>query len=129
MTKTSRPAPGTIAWHDLTAKDAGTLRDFYAHVTGWRPEPVDMGSYEDFNMCLADGSGSAAGICHARGSNPDLPAQWLMYIVVAELDSSLETCRRKGGQVVSGPRHIGEARFAVIRDPAGAVCALYQPAP
>jgi uncharacterized protein len=35
---------GTVAWHDITVPDAERLRDFYAAVVGWRPEPVDMGA-------------------------------------------------------------------------------------
>ncbi len=42
--------PGTIGWVDLTVDDASGLRDFYARVAGWKPEPVPMGGYDDFNM-------------------------------------------------------------------------------
>ena len=117
---------GTIGWHDLTVADAEGVRDFYQRVVGWEPSPVDMGEYSDFNMLDGDGV-PAAGVCHARGSNADLPAQWLMYIVVADVDASAAGCVEGGGEVVSGPRGVGEGRMCVIRDPAGAVCALYQP--
>ena len=123
------PEIGTIGWQDLTVPDAEKVRDFYAAVVGWRTESVDMGGYADFNM-IAPGSGKAvAGVCHARGVNGDLPAQWLLYLIVADLDASLAACRARHGAVVAGPREMGGARFAVIRDPAGAVAALYQPAP
>lgn len=116
---------GTIGWHDLTVADAEGVRDFYQRVVGWAPSPVDMGGYSDFNMLDGDGV-PAAGICHARGPNADLPSQWLLYIVVDDLDDSVEACVDGGGEVVSGPRGAGEGRICVIRDPAGAVCALYQ---
>lgn len=120
--------PGTIGWHDLTVDDASGVRDFYASVVGWRPEPVDMGGYEDFNMRLPNRQEAVAGVCHARGTNEGLPAQWLLYVVVEALDESLERCRELGGEVVAGPRGLGGSRYAVIRDPAGAACALYEPA-
>ena len=69
------------------------------------------------------------GICHARGCNADLPAQWLIYIHVADVEASLTECSRRGGIVVAGPKDLGGGRFAVIRDPAGAVAALYQAPP
>lgn len=119
------PAPGSIAWHDLTVPDAERVRDFYARVVGWKAEPVEMEGYADFNM--TSGGKPAAGVCHARGMNSALPAQWLMYIVVADLDASLAAVRELGGEVVAGPKGGGGARYAVIRDPARAVCALYQP--
>jgi predicted enzyme related to lactoylglutathione lyase len=67
-----------------------------------------------------------AGICHARGSNANLPPQWLIYITVADLDASLRQCLALGGQALSPVREAGSGRFVVIRDPAGAACALYQ---
>lgn len=125
---TQTPAPDTIAWHDLTAPDADAIRDFYSAVAGWRPEPVDMGGYDDFNMIAAGGDFPAAGVCWKRGVNADLPAQWLMYIVVPDVDTAAGKCRERGGEVLAGPRSLGPGRFCVIRDPAGAVCALYTPA-
>jgi uncharacterized protein len=128
MDDATRPEPGAIAWVDLTVSDAPRVRDFYAAVTGWKCQDVPMGDYSDFGMA-APGSGRAvAGVCHARGANADLPAQWLVYITVADLDASLERCRSLGGALVSGPRGMGDwGRFAVIRDPAGAVAALIEP--
>ena len=112
---------GTLAWRDLTVGDAATVREFYKSVVGWESQAVDMGGYSDFNM-IAPGSGeTVAGICHARGSNAKLPAQWLIYIVVADVDRSAKTCTEQGGQLLDG------GRFCVIQDPAGAVCALYSP--
>jgi predicted enzyme related to lactoylglutathione lyase len=36
-------------------------------------------------------------------------------------------CQRLGGTVLAPPRSYGGGRYCVIEDPAGAVCALYQP--
>lgn len=124
---TPHAAPGTIGWVDLTVGDAEGLRDFYAGVTGWRAQPLDMGGYSDFVMTAASGD-PVAGICHARGANAGLPAQWLIYIVVTDLDHSLDVCRGHGGTVVAGPKIMpGQGRYAVIRDPAGAAAALFEP--
>jgi hypothetical protein len=46
----------------------------YAEVVGWISDPVDMGEYSDFNMIVPKTCESAAGICHARGVNANLPA-------------------------------------------------------
>ena len=118
--------PGEIGWIDITVDDAESLRDFYGEVAGWRPENVAMGEYDDFVMTLPGSGKPAAGICHARGSNAKLPAQWLIYITVDNVDASAEACRALGGKVLVGPRAMGGGRFAVIEDPAGAVAALYQ---
>jgi len=119
---------GTICWTDLTVQDAERLRDFYAGVVGWDWSPVEMGGYSDFNMQVPGSEESAAGVCHARGVNADLPPQWLVYLTVEDVDASARKCVELGGEVIAGPRELGGGRFCVIRDPAGAVCALYGPA-
>jgi predicted enzyme related to lactoylglutathione lyase len=120
-------AAGTMAWIDLTVPDAETIRDFYARVVGWVPEPVDMGGYSDFNMTVPGTGTPAAGICHARGVNADLPPVWMVYLVVRNLEASLASVREGGGAVLAGPKSMGPgSAYAVIRDPAGAVAALYQ---
>jgi predicted enzyme related to lactoylglutathione lyase len=121
-----KPRVGTIAWTDLTVPDAATVRDFYAKVVGWRHKPVDMGGYDDLNMLPPSDGGPIAGICNARGANADLPPQWLNYIVVADLDESIRNCRELGGSVIAGPKTMdATSRYCVIRDPAGAVVALF----
>jgi uncharacterized protein len=51
-----------------------------------------------------------------------------MYINVANLTKSIEQCNELGGAVIYGPRSMsGYGTMAVIRDPAGAVCALFEP--
>jgi hypothetical protein len=126
MPRTKKPAIGSINWMDLTVKPAEKVRDFYAAVTGWTFSPVDMGGYSDFCMNQPADRKTVAGICHARGENANLPPQWLIYITVADLRASLAACRRRGGKVVCPPRKMGGGQLAVIRDPAGAVAALYQ---
>lgn len=120
-----KPKIGSIGWIDLTVDNATLLRDFYADVVGWTPANVDMGGYSDFMMVPPDAE-PVAGVCHARGANTDLPLAWLIYIVVADLDQSIERCEKNGGKIVAGPKNMGAARYCVIRDPAGAHCALYQ---
>ncbi len=117
---------GKIGWIDLTVPEAERVRDFYRAVVGWQSEGVDMGGYQDFCMLPPDGA-AVAGVCHARGVNEGIPAQWLVYITVADLAQSLERVLALGGEVVVPARgQGGHGRFAIVRDPAGAVCALFQ---
>ena len=120
-----KPQIGTIGWHDLTVENAEEVRDFYGRVVGWEPSAVDMGEYSDFSMAPPGGE-AVGGVCHARGSNAGLPAQWLMYVTVEDADESARRCVELGGKVLMGPRDFGPtARYCVIEDPAGAVLALY----
>ena len=117
---------GTIGWIDMTVDDAASIRNFYETVTGWQSEGVSMGDYSDYVMKSSDGDG-VAGICHARGSNADLPTGWLIYITVEDVERSAAACEANGGKVIVQPRGLAGGRFCVIEDPAGACAALYQP--
>ncbi len=126
MSEADKPPVGSIGWLDLTVPNAEEVRDFYTEVIGWSAAPVDMGDYNDFNMMLPGNEEPTAGVCHARGDNADLPPVWMVYIVVADADASAARCKELGGEVLAGPR--GEkSRYCVIKDPAGAVLALFQP--
>lgn len=119
--------PGTVGWVDITVDHAEGLRDFYAQVVGWQPQGLDMGGYEDFNMTDPVEGVPRAGVCHARGMNADLPPVWMVYFRVADLDAALVAVGERGGSLLSEPRSAGGTRYAMIRDPAGAVCALAGP--
>ncbi|HTS70656.1 MAG TPA: VOC family protein [Terriglobia bacterium] len=122
------PTVGSISWIDLTVPNADPEREFYEAVAGWKSSPVDMGGYTDYCMNEPGTGKTVVGICHARGENASLPPQWLIYITVADLETSLQQCAKLGGKVVCEPREMGgQGRMAVIGDPAGAVAALFQP--
>ena len=121
-----KPPVGSIGWCDLTNSDACGARDFYRSVVGWSATELDMGGYADYVMNQPNNGTATAGVCWARGVNEGIPPVWLVYFVVASLDASLRQVRENGGTVVREPSGAGGGRMAIIRDPAGAVCALYE---
>jgi predicted enzyme related to lactoylglutathione lyase len=112
----STPTPGTIGWIDLTVEDNDRVKEFYAAVTGWRAEGCDMGGYADYSMIPPsappppprqqqpepggpEGDNSeggaeegaaqpVAGVCRRTGPNADVPAGWMIYIVVEDIDAA-----------------------------------------
>ena len=126
MSDADKPAIGSVAWRDLTVGDAEGIRDFYQSVVGWDSAEVAMDDYFDFSMVTPLTGETVAGVCHARGVNQELPPLWLIYIVVDDLAESLRVCKELGGSVIVESRPLAEGLFCVIRDPAGAVCALFQ---
>lgn len=128
MTSPTRPPIGAIMWADLTVERAQDIRDFYRDVTGWTVSDVDMGGYHDYCMNQPEDGKTVAGICHAKGPNAALPPQWIMYVVVEDLARSLARCEELGGKIIAPPRNYGaEGQYAIVRDPAGAVVALFEP--
>jgi uncharacterized protein len=119
---------GSISWFDLTVDNANEIKEFYSKVVGWKSSPVKMNGYEDYNMNKPADDQTVTGICHAKGGNSKLPPQWLIYITVENANNSAKKCTELGGKIISGPNDMaGYGRFCVIEDPAGAVCALFEP--
>ncbi len=120
--------PETLAsWLDLTVPDAVRASAFYCAVLGTTTSAIGMrdaqGEYEDF--CLhpsaSPEAGALAGVCHARGANTKIPAVWMPYFAVPDLDTAIAQVQKLGGEVVDGPRSCGGTmRVAFVRDPDGA---------
>lgn len=126
---TKKAKAGTIGWIDLTAENAVELKDFYKKVVGWKESPVDMGKYNDFNMLTPSAGDPVTGICHKRGPNADIPTHWLIYINVEDIENSIKECENNGGQLISPLKGMGNyGKMCIIKDPAGAVVALFEPA-
>lgn len=122
----SQSKAGAITWTDLTVPEAEELAGFYADVVGWTSDPTSMGDYDDYTMVRPHDGEGVAGVCHARGTNSGIPAQWLLYVTVDDLDTSLKRCDALGGDIVRVPASLAGGRFAIIQDPAGAVMALFE---
>lgn len=123
----NRPTTGTLGWFDLTVDDAESIRDFYKDVVGWSSSPLSMGDYDDYVMATPDGT-PVSGVCHAKGTNAGLPAQWLLYVNVDDIEASRTACTEHGGKLITDVKHMkGQGSYCVIEDPAGAVMALFEP--
>jgi predicted enzyme related to lactoylglutathione lyase len=127
--ETPTPSFGIIPWCDLTVDDAEGIRDFYEAVVGWESNAVEMDGYSDFNMLAPGSDKPIAGVCHRRGGNAGLPAAWLMYVTVRDVELSASRCVQLGGTLIVEPKTMGGyGRYCVIQDPAGAHLALFEPA-
>lgn len=111
-----------IAWVDLTVTNASEVRDFYAEILGYRPEPVEMGGYSDYTMVHPVSRQAVLGICSRKGPNANLPATWILYFTVPDLQSAIHKAVEMGAKILDGPRD----GFCVFQDPGGAVSAFYQ---
>jgi uncharacterized protein len=117
---------GEMAWIDLSVPNAGEIKKFYQSVIGWECEAVSMGDYDDYSMNSPETGEPITGICHAKGVNLDLPATWLPYFLVADIEHSVAQVTAQGGELLTPIKPMGDDKYVVLKDPAGAICALYQ---
>lgn len=119
---------GAIISADLTTSQAGSLKNFYEAVIGWKSEEMQQKDGEETypDYVMKDDQGNwVTGVCHARGVNIGIPPVWMVYINVADISESIRKCTELGGKIIKEARtKEGELQYAMIQDPAGAILAV-----
>jgi uncharacterized protein len=124
--------PGTYAWSELVATDVEGALQFYPAVFGWGAEKLPpSGDLQYVEWKLGDRS--VGGMLPKPPMIPaEVPAFWGVYFTVEDADATADQVTKLGGQVVNPPMDIEPGRFAVVKDPTGAmfnVMALREGAP
>lgn len=118
---------GRIGWHELMTTDRAAAVGFYGSLTNWHPAPFP----EDpsYTLWMQDGQ-PVAGLMEmpADMRAQGVPPCWLTYILVADLEATIERGRALGAAVQVEPQAIPTVgRFAVLADPQGAQFGIIQP--
>lgn len=128
MTVVATHAPGTFCWADLGTPDAAAAKRFYTGVFGWSHDDRPMGDGSSYTMFAVGGSSVAALYPQDPPQAPGGFPHWLSYVSVASADRMAERTRALGGTVLMEPFDVFEVgRMAIIRDPAEALLALWEP--
>jgi predicted enzyme related to lactoylglutathione lyase len=121
--------PGTFCWVELGTSDGEAAKKFYTQLFGWDHVDNPMGPDMVYTMLKLDGK-DVGGLYKMM---PDMVAQgipphWLSYVLVTSADESAEKAKAAGATIMNGPFDVGTfGRMAVIKDPTGAVFALWEP--
>lgn len=118
---------GRFIWHELMTPDTAAAQDFYRDVVGWTTKkwPGELAEPVDYTMFQV-GDKSIGGVMPltADAKAMGAPPSWTAYIEVPNVDETVERTKQLGGSVIvpaySAP-DVG--RFAILRDPQGAVFA------
>jgi predicted enzyme related to lactoylglutathione lyase len=109
---------GCMVWNELATPDVGRAGGFYGELLGWHVE-TDATGYGTIRM----GDGINGGM---RPPLDGEPPNWLIYFTVPSADEAAARVRESGGTVLTGPVGATVGRIAVVRDPQGAMFALYE---
>jgi predicted enzyme related to lactoylglutathione lyase len=119
--------PGTFYWNELDTRDAGTAQSFYARLFGWGSRPM-IHSPTSYTIFTREGV-DEAGMMPLPAEHGDTPPNWLVYFLVTSCDQSVARAGALGARIMKAATDIASVgRFAVLRDPQGAVFALFTPA-
>lgn len=118
---------GCLGWNELGTRDVDAAKRFYGDLFGWTTEERPMGDMGTYNI-LKLGENPVGGMFDIGDAlPPEVPPHWLAYFTVEGCDAAIEQAKAGGGGLNAGPMDIDPGRFAVLRDPWGAVFAVLQP--
>ncbi|MFE9774421.1 VOC family protein [Streptomyces sp. NPDC005931] len=115
-------APGSLGWVELLTRAPERAADFYASVFGWSVDPSRR--YPRWSV----GGTDFGGMVTMDDKFPhEVPAHWLPYFAVEDVDAAGDTAARAAGTVLMEPTSVPEGpRIAVLRDPQGAMFGVYR---
>jgi predicted enzyme related to lactoylglutathione lyase len=114
---------GTFVWHDLVTDDPAASRAFYGGLFGWTFEP-GQGVDPDYTI-IRDQGRPIGGIVRRQQEGGTAAAQWLAYVVVADVDQAVDAFRQAGGRIFRGPLNARrDLRVAAVADAQGAPLGL-----
>jgi uncharacterized protein len=114
-------APGALVWNELASPGLDAASAFYAGLFGWTVAPFEASPTP--YLSIKNGETNNGGMREL--DQPGMPPHWLVYFGVEDIDAALEKAGELGGTTMFGPQDIQIAKIAVVKDPQGAVFALY----
>ena len=116
-------AVGTFVWRENVSADPQRAERFYTELFGWEIEHFKSGDV-DYPMIKANGQ--------LHGGFPTVPEgtppHWVSNVQVDSADDTVEKAKSAGGELLVGPMDIPEVgRYAVLKDPQGAIFVAFQP--
>jgi predicted enzyme related to lactoylglutathione lyase len=120
--------PGALTWNELATNDVEAASNFYAELFGWSIEEIDTGGGPRYWSIGHEGgaSGQNGGVREPGPSEEGLPPFWLPYLAVESTDDTLGNAGELGATTLVPTMEIPTGKFAVVRDPQGAVFALFE---
>ena len=117
--------PGMFGWNELMTTDTTAAQNFYTQLFGWKAVPFSEGPHYTL---FTNGPEMAGGMMACV--QPESPAYWLGYVIVAECDAAAARAVELGGKLCLPPKDIPTVgRIAIFADPQGATLGLFQPLP
>lgn len=111
---------GMFGWFELQTRDVAAAKKFYGALFGWTTAEMDVPGMP--YTVVSSGGEEIAGMMTIPAEAREMPPCWGIYISVDDVDASVRQAGSLGAAVVVPPTDIPSVgRFAVLRDPQGAV--------
>lgn len=119
---------GRFVWYELATTDPSAAKRFYPEVMGWTTEEMEGGPIP-YTIWMKDGR-QIGGLMELpeEARKMGAPPHWVPYIGTPSVDDTAAQAKKLGGLVIVPPTDIPNiGRFAVLKDPQGAVFSIFTP--
>ena len=114
--------PNTLIWNELQTRQTEVAKKFYTTVFGW-----DAATDESGYVTFKTDDRAHSGMMQIQDAWGDVPPNWSIYFMVADLQESVDKVPQLGGKIEVPPTSAGEmGKFSVIQDPQGAIFTIMQ---
>lgn len=114
---------GAFSWNELMTTDMKGAKAFYGELLGWGMQDMNSAGM-DYTMAKL-GDKEIAGMMAIPDEAAGMPPTWGGYVTVTDVDEMLTRVEKLGGKICVPAQDIPDiGRFAVIRDPQGAMLSL-----
>lgn len=116
---------GRFVWYENMTPDLEGSKTFYSRLFGWSTRIMDMGPEGPYTVF--QNAGADVGGVWKMDAARDGWASWVAYATVPDVDAAAAAIPDLGGEVLTPPTDVpGIGRFAMLRDPHGAVISPFR---
>ncbi|HWF44372.1 MAG TPA: VOC family protein [Candidatus Kapabacteria bacterium] len=113
--------PGAFCWCEVYVNNTDKVRAFYTGLFGWGT--VISPEYTEWT----NGERHIGGMMQIKPEWGPMPPSWAGYVMVENCDAMCAKAKSLGVTEIMGPQDIPNmGRFAMIKDPQGAMISIYQ---
>lgn len=117
---------GMIGWNELITTDIEAAKKFYGAAFGWTTETKNIAPGWDYHM-FKNGEAYVGGMFGITPEMGPMPPHWLSYVLSDDIDADVAKVVAAGGAILKEKMSVpNTGSFAIIRDPQGAVIALWK---
>lgn len=114
--------PNPFIHIELQSQDVEKSKKFYTGLFDWKLEEFPAMGYTIIKV----GEGTGGGMMNKP--SPDMPDNWLPYILVDDVAASTKKAQSLGAKICQDVAEVPDMGwFSVITDPTGATFGLWQP--
>ena len=115
--------PNALIWNELQTRATDAAKTFYSAVFDWMYETDPSG----YILCQENGRTQAGIMQMDENWGDEIPNNWGVYFMVADLATSVAKVKELGGAIMVPPTAAGEmGKFSVVQDPQGGAFTIMQ---